>query len=160
MRTIGEGLNETITFRLPYSERHHITSYLQTFCDEHAIPADVIVGKINALLIQYGIIDLPLDGIESSVAMFAMINSYPITIDELNGSSRSILMDSLNRPIYFLGGNFIDNWSLSNPHVDQMLFTEEALGRSETTHNLSGETESRSEDKLRPSMLPQHIRSQ
>lgn len=138
MRTNSEGKNETLTFRLSYENRFHAHDYLIAFCEEHGISTSALKGKVDAIMQQFGVANLPMDGVSSSDAMFSILNAYP---NDLTVST-SVLDDNMKKPIYFLGFNLMNGRDFTNPHIDRVLLSNE--------HR----------KMLRQSVIPAHVRGQ
>lgn len=133
-------------FRIPYSARYHIQDYVTQYCTEHDLDLFTMANKVNGLLVQLGILNLPREGVTSSEAVFSVLNSYPFTEKQLleyETCPEGILDDSRDKAIYFLGYNDELVRQYSNPHVDRLMrgepFHSGAAGRP-------------------PSKIPSHIR--
>ena len=133
-------------FSIPYSARHRIQEYVAQYCAEQDLDIYAMANKVNGLLVQLGILNLPLDGVTSSQAMFSVLNSFPFTEKQLlehETCPEGILDDSKNKSIYFLGHSDELVRQYSNPHVDRLL-------HGGAFHSVAA--------RLPPSRVPEHIR--
>jgi hypothetical protein len=173
VRTNELGVNETLTFNLPYEERYNVLDYCEKFATKYNLNEVALSNKVNSELIHIAATDFPNGdtdiSISSSEASMSLLNAYrlpPLDRNNRWGDTKNEVSDSLDIPIYFIGYDSVLTRKNSNPHIDRLYLTEEAQKRSELE-----EAQQRSENRnevsdvpishkptIRPSVVPAFIR--